>query len=82
VAGCVNLAFAVGAIVPIIGLDKVGRRPLLMLGTLGQAVSMAMVAALLSFHGTDRERSTASASIAFLITVGARSHQGNPRNEG
>jgi hypothetical protein len=68
VAGCVNFAFAVGAIVPIIGLDKVGRRPLLMWGTFGQVVSMALVAALLSFHGTSREQSTATASIAFLIT--------------
>lgn len=54
---------------PILGLDRFGRRPLLMWGTFGQAVSMALVAALLSFHGTSVERSTATASIAFLITV-------------
>lgn len=69
VAGCVNFAFAVGAIVPILGLDKFGRRPLLMWGTFGQAVSMTLGAALLSFHGTSVERSTATASIAFLITL-------------
>ncbi|KIW18922.1 hypothetical protein PV08_03211 [Exophiala spinifera] len=67
-AGCVNLAFAAGCIGPILGLDKIGRRPLLMIGTAGQAVSMALIAALLSFKGTNKEHATATASVAFFIT--------------
>jgi hypothetical protein len=68
-AGCVNLAFAVGCIGPIVSLDKFGRRPLLLIGTAGQAISMALIAALLSFSGTAKEHATASASVAFFITV-------------
>lgn len=68
-AGCVNFAFAVGCIAPILGLDKLGRRPLLMIGTAGQAISMAIIAALLSFEGTAKQQVTATASIAFFITV-------------
>lgn len=68
-AGCVNLAFAAGCVGPILFLDKIGRRPLLLIGTAGQAISMALIAALLSFAGTNKEHTTASASVAFFITV-------------
>lgn len=41
----------------------------MMFGSLGMAVSMMLVAILLSFHGTEKQLPTSQASIAFLITV-------------
>ena len=70
VSGCIQFCFVVGCILPAWGLDKIGRRKLLMFGSLGMALSMMMVAILLSFHGTKMQRPTSQASIAFFITVG------------
>lgn len=69
VSGCIQFCFVVGSIVPAWGLDKLGRRKLMMLGSFGMALSMMMVAILLSFHGTAKQAQTSQASIAFLITV-------------
>ncbi|KAL5333791.1 MFS sugar transporter [Aspergillus crustosus] len=68
VAGCVQFAFVIGSLVPALGLDKFGRRKPMMFGSLGMAISMMMVAILLSFKGTDKEGPTSKAAIAFLIT--------------
>lgn len=69
VSGCIQFCFVVGSIVPAWGLDKLGRRKLMMFGSFGMALSMMMVAILLSFHGTAKQVQTSQASIAFLITV-------------
>jgi hypothetical protein len=39
------------------------------LGSLGMGISMMLIAILLSFKGTDKEKATSTASIAFFITV-------------
>lgn len=69
VSGCIQFCFVVGSIVPALGLDKFGRRKLMILGSLGMGISMMMIAILLSFHGTEKQLQTSQASIAFLITV-------------
>ncbi|KAF2096109.1 putative transporter [Rhizodiscina lignyota] len=66
--GCLNLAFAVGSLVPALGADKLGRRKPMMFGAFGMGVSMMMVAILLSFQGKKVGHATSEASIAFLIT--------------
>ncbi|KAF9887915.1 hypothetical protein FE257_009437 [Aspergillus nanangensis] len=68
VAGCVQFSFAVGSLVPALGLDRFGRRNLMMIGSFGMAISMMMVSVLLSFRGTDKQDQTSKASIAFLVT--------------
>ena len=69
VSGCIQFCFVVGSVFPAWGLDKIGRRKLMMFGSSGMALSMMMVAILLSFHGTEKQLPTSQASIAFLITV-------------
>lgn len=69
VSGCIQFCFVVGSVVPAWGLDKIGRRKLMMFGSFGMALSMMIVAILLSFHGTEEQLPTSQASIAFLITV-------------
>lgn len=69
VGGCVNLAFACGSLVPSLGADRLGRKMPMLWGSLGMALSMMIVAILLSFKGTDKEKACASASIAFFLTV-------------
>lgn len=69
VSGCIQFCFVVGSIVPALGLDKLGRRKLMMLGSFGMGISMMMIAILLSFYGTEKQPQTSQASIAFLITV-------------
>ncbi|PQE21657.1 sugar transporter protein [Rutstroemia sp. NJR-2017a WRK4] len=64
VGGCINLAFAIGSIVPSIGLDKMGRRKPMMIGSFGMGLSMMMIAILLSFE----KPGTSEAAIAFFLT--------------
>ncbi|PQE10857.1 sugar transporter protein [Rutstroemia sp. NJR-2017a BBW] len=64
VGGCINLAFAIGSIVPSIGLDKMGRRKPMMIGSFGMGLSMMMIAILLSFE----KPGTSKAAIAFFLT--------------
>ncbi|EXJ57721.1 uncharacterized protein A1O5_12511 [Cladophialophora psammophila CBS 110553] len=68
VGGCLNLAFAVGSLVPALGADRFGRKKPLMFGAIGMGLSMMVVAILLSYSGTDKRKATANASIAFFIT--------------
>ncbi|OGM41049.1 hypothetical protein ABOM_010232 [Aspergillus bombycis] len=67
VAGCVQFAFVVGSLVPSLGLDRLGRRQPMMIGSVGMAISMLLVSVLMSFNGTDKQEHTSKASIAFLI---------------
>lgn len=71
VGGCLNLAFALGGVVPSLGADKYGRRRLMMFGCTGMSISMLLISVLLSFEGSPRGHSTASASIAFFLLVSA-----------
>jgi MFS family permease len=67
--GCINLAFAVGSLVPALGADRLGRKKPMLFGTLGMALSMMIIAILLSYAGTSMERPLANTSIAFFVTV-------------
>lgn len=72
VGGCLNLAFAVGSLVPALGADRLGRKKPMMFGAIGMGLSMMVVAILLSYNGTDKGKATANVSIAFFITVSYR----------
>lgn len=67
VGGCLNLAFVLGAIVPSLGADKLGRRKLMMFGCSGMSISMLLISVLLSFQSGPKGRVTSSASIAFFL---------------
>ncbi|KAH8666755.1 general substrate transporter [Xylariales sp. PMI_506] len=68
VGGFVNLAFVVGSLVPALGLDRIGRKKPMMFGAAGAGISMMIIAILLSFNGTEKEKVTSVASIAFFVT--------------
>lgn len=68
-SGCLNLAFAVGSLIPALKLDSWGRKKPMMGGALGMALSMMIIAILLSFQGTAHAKATANTSIAFFVTV-------------
>ncbi|KAK1226314.1 hypothetical protein PQX77_010699 [Marasmius sp. AFHP31] len=65
--GCINIMFPVGSLIPSFFLDQMGRRGPMMWCSFLLAICMACVAALLSFKGTDVEKATASASVAFFF---------------
>ncbi|KAE9983945.1 hypothetical protein BLS_003350 [Venturia inaequalis] len=62
-AGCVVVFFCIGALIPSLRLDHMGRRPSMMWGSVGLGVCMMMVAILLSFH----KRSTSIGATAFFF---------------
>ncbi|ESK89756.1 hexose carrier protein [Moniliophthora roreri MCA 2997] len=66
-SGCINIMFPLGSLLPSFFLDQMGRRQPMMWCSLLLAVCMACIAALLSFRGTDVERPTAMASVAFFF---------------
>lgn len=68
-SGFLNLAFAVGSLVPALKLDTWGRKKPMMFGALGMGISMMLVSILLSMQGTSHQKPAANASVAFLITV-------------
>jgi len=65
--------FFFGSLIPTFFLDRLGRRKPMMWGSFGLAISMMLIAVLLSFT-TDRgysastQTATASASVAFFFT--------------
>ncbi|KAJ9143785.1 General substrate transporter [Pleurostoma richardsiae] len=65
--GCINLAFAVGSLVPGLFLDRIGRRKPMMIGAVGMGFTLMIISILLSFKGTDKERVTSKACIAFFV---------------
>ncbi|KAK1148543.1 hypothetical protein N8T08_009549 [Aspergillus melleus] len=67
IGGCVQIMFAVGSLFPVLFVDRVGRRAPMIWGSFGLGICMMMVSILLSFKGTDVEKPTASASIAFFF---------------
>ncbi|KAL8761476.1 MAG: hypothetical protein Q9194_007687, partial [Teloschistes cf. exilis] len=66
--GCINTMFVIGSLVPTFFLDRLGRRRPMMFGSLGLAISMMMIAILLSFSDTANGKSTSAASVAFFFT--------------
>jgi len=65
--------FFFGSLIPSFFLDRLGRRRPMMWGSLGLAISMMMLAVLLSFHGNPKyspalQHATSSASVAFFFT--------------
>ncbi|TLD35702.1 general substrate transporter [Venturia nashicola] len=62
-AGCVVVLFCIGALVPSLRLDHMGRRPAMMWGSAGLGICMMMVSILLSFH----KRSTSIGAAAFFF---------------
>ncbi|KLP09147.1 sugar transport protein STL1 [Fusarium fujikuroi] len=69
IAGCIQLMFPIGSLLPTLALDKMGRRSTMMWGSAGLSFSMLMVAALLSqADDTSRGRAFAAGSVAFFFT--------------
>ncbi|KUL85773.1 hypothetical protein ZTR_08487 [Talaromyces verruculosus] len=67
-SGFLNLAFTVGSLIPAFKLDTWGRKKPMMGGAFGAAISMMIVAILLSFRGTPHEKTLANVLIAFFVT--------------
>lgn len=68
IAGCIQLMFPLGSLIPSLALDRMGRRVTMMWGSAGLSLSMLLVAALLSQSKGDDGKTFASASIAFFFT--------------
>ncbi|KIL84856.1 hypothetical protein FAVG1_11726 [Fusarium avenaceum] len=69
IAGCIQLMFPIGSLLPTLALDKMGRRSTMMWGSAGLSFSMMMVAALLSqADDTPKGQSFAAGSVAFFFT--------------
>ncbi|KAF4981517.1 hypothetical protein FZEAL_2702 [Fusarium zealandicum] len=69
IAGCIQLMFPIGSLLPSLALDRMGRRSTMLWGSAGLCVSMLMVSALLSqADDTPRGRAFASGSVAFFFT--------------
>jgi MFS family permease len=68
IAGCIQLMFPLGSLIPSLALDRMGRRVTMMWGSAGLSLSMLMVAALLSKSKGDDGKTYAAASIAFFFT--------------
>ncbi|THW40763.1 putative Myo-inositol transporter 1 [Aureobasidium pullulans] len=67
--GCMNLAFAVGSLVPALYLDRIGRRNPMIYGTIGLGLCLMVISILLSYQGTSSEAVTSKVSIAFFALV-------------
>ncbi|KAE8143815.1 MFS sugar transporter [Aspergillus pseudotamarii] len=66
--GCINLAFALGSLVPALFLDRIGRKRPMIIGSIGMGLSLAAISVLLSFQGTNKQAVTGKACIAFFVT--------------
>ncbi|ADV25162.1 Myo-inositol transporter 1, putative [Cryptococcus gattii WM276] len=67
--GAINAMFLIGSFLPALYLDQMGRRRPMMWGSFGCALSMLMIAILLSFadKGASLAHATSSASVAFFF---------------
>jgi len=72
IGGCVQTMFFFGSLIPTFFLDQMGRRRPMMWGSFGLAISMMLIAVLLSFQRPGFSKSlgqaTSSASVAFFFT--------------
>ncbi|WOO83056.1 Sugar transporter STL1 [Vanrija pseudolonga] len=68
--GCINIMFVIGSLFPSLLLDRLGRRQPMIWGAFGLAISMMMIAILLSFkdHAEHIARATSAGSVAFFFT--------------
>ncbi|KAJ3532419.1 hypothetical protein NM208_g8442 [Fusarium decemcellulare] len=66
--GCINLAFAVGSLIPALYLDRIGRRKPMIIGSIGMGLSLMAISVLLSYQGTSKEAVTGKTCIAFFVT--------------
>ncbi|ETN44477.1 uncharacterized protein HMPREF1541_10147 [Cyphellophora europaea CBS 101466] len=64
IGGCVQCMFVIGSLYPTFFIDRSGRRPPMLWGSIGLGVSMMMIAVLLSVG----KQVTSSAAIAFFFT--------------
>lgn len=65
--GCIQIMFMVGAILPALALDRMGRRRTMMWGSAGLGLCMMMVAILLSRVNASNGEKCASAAVAFFF---------------
>ncbi|KAL6407857.1 hexose carrier protein [Ilyonectria robusta] len=66
--GCIQIMFMVGAILPALALDRMGRRKTMMWGSLGLGFCMMMVAILLSqANNASNGDKCATAAVAFFF---------------
>lgn len=63
-AGCVQIMFVIGCLLPSLRLDQMGRRKTMMWGCGGLGICMMFIAALLSAKGN---RSASIAAVAFFF---------------
>ncbi|KAH0392605.1 putative MFS sugar transporter, partial [Aureobasidium melanogenum] len=73
IGGFVQCCFFIGSLVPTFFLDRMGRRRPMMWGSFGLAISMMLIAVLLSFttargYSEQLEYATSSASVTFFFT--------------
>jgi len=79
IGGFVQTMFFFGSLIPTFLLDKLGRRRPMMWGCAGLAISMMLIATLLSFsedrgYSPSTAHATSSASVAFFFTVSQVTH--------
>lgn len=65
-SGVVGLEFWLASFAPIPLIDKMGRRPLLLLGAVGQCVSMVIIAATVAYPNN---KICGYVSIVFILYV-------------
>lgn len=65
-SGVVGLEFWLASFVPIPLVDKIGRRPLLLFGAVGQCVSMVIIAAMVAYPNN---KTCGYVSIVFILCV-------------
>ncbi|KAK0277482.1 hypothetical protein LTR91_006112 [Friedmanniomyces endolithicus] len=73
IGGCVQTMFFFGSLIPTFLLDRMGRRRPMMWGSAGLAISMMLIAVLLSFstargYSPTLQKATSSASVTFFFT--------------
>jgi len=69
VGGCTGLSFFVFTFIPIIFIDRWGRRKPLMLGAAGQAISMLVIAILVKLAGEGNKKAGAAGVVFVMIYV-------------
>ena len=68
IAGCIQLMFPIGSLLPSLALDRMGRRSTMMWGSAGLCLSMLLVSVLLSQTDKTNGKAYASGSVAFFFT--------------
>ncbi|CAM1510720.1 Fc.00g010550.m01.CDS01 [Cosmosporella sp. VM-42] len=68
IAGCIQLMFPIGSLLPSLALDRMGRRSTMIWGSAGLCVSMLLASALLSQADKANGKAYVSGSVAFFFT--------------